>query len=72
MPRKQNALVSGAFHLERSLTELLEQNPEVLQPNDAKRLRTAINGITDILPAVKELARTRQAQLNSEEMRESQ
>ena len=69
MARRSNALLTGAFHLERSLSELLEQNPEVLSPTEAKRLRSAVNSITKILPAVRELAKSRQAQVNSEELR---
>lgn len=69
MSRRPNALLSGAFHLERSLSDLLEQNPEVLNPAEAKRLRIAVNSITKLLPSVRQLAQTRQVQINAEEMR---
>lgn len=69
MPRRQNALLSGAFLLERSLSELLEQNPDVLNPTEAKQLRSAVNRITKLLPSVKQLAKSRQAQINAEELR---
>lgn len=70
MPRRQNALLSGAFHLERSLSELLEQNPDILAPADARHLRSAVNAITKLLPAVRQLAQSRQAQINAEELKE--
>jgi hypothetical protein len=69
MPRRQNALLSGAFHLERSLSELLEQNPDVLEPAEAKRLRSAINSVTKLLPCLRQLAQARQAAINAEELR---
>jgi len=72
MLRKQNSLLSGAFHLERSLSELLDQNPEVLPPNDAVRLRSVINTITKLLPSVKQLASSRQEQINSDETRRAE
>jgi len=68
MPRP-NALLSGAFHLERSLSELLEQNPEVLNPAEAKSLRLAVNSIAKLLPCVRQLANARQSQINAEELR---
>jgi putative heme iron utilization protein len=70
MPRRQNALLSGALYLERSLTELLDQNPDVLEPTQAERLQTAISGITCILPSVKQLARSRQEKINAQELQE--
>lgn len=69
MSNRPNALLTGAFHLERSLSELLEQNPEVLERREARKLRTAVNTITKLLPSVRELAKARQAQLNADELR---
>ena len=68
MTRRQNALLSGAFHLERSLSDLLAQDPDVLGPGEAKRLRSAVNNITKVLPSVRRLAYLRQARINAEEM----
>jgi len=67
--RKRNSLLSGAFHLEHALSELLQQNPEVLPPADAARLRSVINGLTKLVPSLRQLANSRQAQINLEEMR---
>jgi len=65
MQSKQNSLLSATFHLECSLSDLLEQDPAQLTPSAAKRVQGIATAITKFVPPLRQLANARQAQINS-------